>query len=238
MRLIQLLGPEGRRTGVVEGDFIRLLGEARSVYSLAQSALAAGIPLAEAAAADAGSELAGYDEIYAGVRRGASCPRSITRLEPARCMVSGTGLSHIRSASNRQAMHAAGEQITDSMRMYQWGVEAAGRAGSRRSLAGVVLQGHGVCLCARTASRSRFRPLRRMAREEPEIAGIYLIDSEGTLRRIGMAAGNEFSDHVSRSELSLPGGLQVTHLRLGPELAVAPEFGLVRGEVAIERAGE
>jgi hypothetical protein len=66
MRLIQLLGPEGRRAGVVEGDFIRLLGGARSVYSLAQSALAAGIPLTEAAAADAGSELAGYDEIYAG----------------------------------------------------------------------------------------------------------------------------------------------------------------------------
>jgi len=38
-------------------------------------------------------------------------------------MVSGTGLSHMRSAANRQAMHTACEQITDSMRMYQWGVE-------------------------------------------------------------------------------------------------------------------
>ena len=35
------------------------------------------------------------------------------------------------------------------------------------------------------------------AGEEPEIAGIYVIDQDGTPRRLGFALGNEFSDHVT-----------------------------------------
>jgi hypothetical protein len=236
MRLIQLHGPEGRRVGVVEGDFIRLLGEARSVYSLAQAALAAGISLAQAA--DDGSELAGYDEIYAGRSAWRILPAIDHPMEPARCMVSGTGLSHIRSASNRQAMHAAGEQITDSMRMYQWGVEGGrpkpGRVGVSPEWfykgTGFALRAHGEPLEVPTFAED--------GGEEPEIAGIYLIDGEGTPRRIGMAAGNEFSDHVFEKKNYLY--LAASKLRtcaLGPELAVAPQFQLVRGEVAIERAG-
>ena len=39
-------------------------------------------------------------------------------------MVSGTGLTHKNSALNRQMMHQSGaEKPTDSMQMYQWGVE-------------------------------------------------------------------------------------------------------------------
>jgi hypothetical protein len=239
MRLIQLHGTEGRRTGVVEGDFIRLLSSARSVYSLAQSALAAGIPLAQAAEADAGSELAGYDEIYAGRSAWRILSPIDHPLEPSRCMVSGTGLSHIRSASNRQAMHAAGEQMTDSMRMYQWGVSGGRPEGGRVGVSpewfykgtGSALRAHGESLEVPAYAED--------GGEEPEIAGIYLIDGEGMPRRIGMAAGNEFSDHVFEKKNYLY--LAASKLRtcaLGPELAVAPEFQLVRGEVAIERAGD
>src|SRR5947199_3956461 len=110
MRLIQLQGPDGRRVGVVEGDFVRLLASARSVYALVQSALATGVPLAEAAAADSGSQLVGYDDVYSGLSSWRILPAIDHPNEPARCMVSGTGLSHIRSAGNRQAMHASGEQ--------------------------------------------------------------------------------------------------------------------------------
>ena len=239
MRLIQLHGPEGRRVGIVEGESIRFLGEARSIYALARSAVSAGVPLAEAASADAGTELASYDEIYGGRSRWRILPCIDHPLELARCMVSGTGLSHLRSAGNRQAMHAAGEQITDSMRMYQWGVEGGrpepGRIGVSPEWfykgTGAVLRAHGEPLDV--------PPYAEDGGEEPEIAGIYLIDAAGTPRRIGMAAGNEFSDHVleKRNYLYLASS-KLRTCAIGPELAIAPEFDLVRGEVAIERAGQ
>src|SRR5690606_13010621 len=49
--------------------------------------------------------------------------------DPAHCMVSGTGLTHLGSAAARDAMHQKLQQgsqagtLTDSMRMFQWGVE-------------------------------------------------------------------------------------------------------------------
>jgi hypothetical protein len=239
MRLIQLHGPEGRRVGMVEGGAIRLLGEARSVYALARSAISAGVPLSHAAAADAGGELASYDEIYAGRSRWRILPCIDNPLEGARCMVSGTGLSHLRSAGNRQAMHAAGEQVTDSMRMYQWGVEGGrpepGHIGVSPEWfykgTGNILRAHGEPLDVPVYAED--------GGEEPEIAGIYLIDAAGMPRRIGMAAGNEFSDHVleKRNYLYLASS-KLRTCSIGPELAIAPEFQLVRGEVTIERAGE
>ncbi|MGH7467946.1 MAG: hypothetical protein ACRENP_08165 [Longimicrobiales bacterium] len=61
--------------------------------------------------------------------------------------------------------------------------------------------------------------------EEPEIAGVYLIDPAGTPRRIGMTMGNEFSDHV----LERRNYLYLAHSKLrncavGPELVVDPDF--------------
>jgi hypothetical protein len=238
MRLIQLHGPEGRRVGIVEGDSIRLLNEARSVYALTRSAVSAGTLLTKAAAADAGNELASYDEIYRGTSRWRILPCIDHPLEVARCMVSGTGLSHMRSADNRQAMHAAGEQVTDSMRMYQWGVEGGrpepGHVGVSPEWfykgTGAILRAHGEPLDIPLYAED--------GGEEPEIAGIYLIDQAGVPRRIGMAAGNEFSDHVFEKKNYLY--LASSKLRtcsIGPELVIAPEFELVRGEVVIERGG-
>jgi hypothetical protein len=65
-----------------------------------------------------------------------------------------------------------------------------------------------------------------------------VIDASGQPRRIGMAAGNEFSDHVVEKKNYLY--LAASKLRtcaIGPELVVDPEFGLVTGEVSIERSG-
>jgi len=238
MRLIQLHGPEGRRVGIVEGDSIRLLNEARSIYALARSAVSAGTLLTKAATADAGDELASYDEIYRGSSRWRILPCIDHPLEVARCMVSGTGLSHMRSADNRQAMHAAGEQVTDSMRMYQWGVEGGrpepGHVGVSPEWfykgTGAILRAHGEPLDIPIYAED--------GGEEPEIVGIYLIDQAGVPRRIGMAAGNEFSDHVFEKKNYLY--LASSKLRtcsIGPELVIAPEFDLVRGEVVIERGG-
>jgi hypothetical protein len=74
--------------------------------------------------------------------------------------------------------------------------------------------------------------------EEPEIAGVYIVDQAGIPRRIGMAAGNEFSDHEFEKKNYLY--LASSKLRtcaIGPELVIDPDFHLVRGEVTIEREG-
>jgi len=173
---------------------------------------------------------------------------------PSRVIVAGTGLTHIGSAKERQAMHLAdtaksqaaegedakpAEIVTDSMRMFQWGVEG-GRP--KRGEIGIApewfYKGTGAML------RAPFAPLTIPAYaedggEEAEIAGIYIIGTDGNPYRIGMAAGNEFSDHKfeKRNYLNLAGS-KLRMCSLGPELAVGAEFDAVAGEVRIERAGK
>jgi hypothetical protein len=239
MRLIQLKGPNGRRVGIVEDAFVQLLTTADSVYALALAALESGVTLAQAAAAGAGGQLLNYDAIHAGTSPWQVLPAIDHPFEPARCLVSGTGLSHLRSAANRQALHAAREQMTDSMRMYQWGVTGGRPApGIPGAPPEWFYKGTGATLRAHNQPLD-VPPYAEDGGEEPEIAGIYLIDAEGAPRRIGMATGNEFSDHVLEKKNYLY--LASSKLRtcaLGPELAIDAEFSLVRGEVAIQRAGE
>ncbi|HUI57243.1 MAG TPA: AraD1 family protein [Bryobacteraceae bacterium] len=236
MRLVQLAGPGGRRVGVVEDARLQLLKKHESVWALAQAALADGISLAQAA--DISGETLGYDAVHAGTSDWHILPAIDHPQEPARCLVSGTGLSHIRSAENRQAMHAAGEQVTDSMRMYQWGVEGGRPAEGTIGVApewfykgtGGNLRGHNQPLEVPAYAED--------GGEEPEIAGIYIVDRSGKPRRIGMAPGNEFSDHVfeKKNYLYLAGS-KLRTCAIGPELVTDPRFDLVPGEVAIEREG-
>jgi hypothetical protein len=236
MRLIQLNHSAGRRVAVVEGERLRLLGTHRSVYDLATDALGGGIGLVDAVARDLTAESLDYPEVYAGESAWRILPPIDHPREPANCMISGTGLSHIRSAANRQAMHAAGEQMTDSMRMYQWGVEGGRPEPGTPGVSpewffkgtGGILRGH--------LEPLDVPPYAEDGGEEPEIAGVYIIDVSGKPRRIGMMAGNEFSDHQfeKRNYLYLAAS-KLRTCAAGPELVVNPEFHLVTGEVSILR---
>jgi hypothetical protein len=74
--------------------------------------------------------------------------------------------------------------------------------------------------------------------EEAEIAGVYLIDAEGAPWRIGMCAGNEFSDHeFERGNYLNLAGSKLRQCSIGPELVVGGEFGAIGGDVSIERDG-
>src|SRR5262245_56259877 len=75
------------------------------------------------------------------------------------------------------------------------------------------------------------------AGEDAEVAGVYLVDEHGRPHRIGMAAGNEFSDHVfeKANYLNLAGS-KLRTCAVGPELVIDPDFQQVAGRVAIERA--
>jgi hypothetical protein len=236
MRLIQLKGTEGRRVAAVEGEQLRLLGTLRSVYDLANAALQAGVSLAQAAERDLSPDSLDYEKVHAGDSSWRILPAIDHPFEAANCMVSGTGLSHIRSAANRQAMHAAGEQMTDSMRMYQWGVEGGRPVPGVPGISpewfykgtGAILRAHNEPLVV--------PPYAGDGGEEPEIAGVYIVDPSGRPRRIGMAAGNEFSDHkLEKKNYLYLASSKLRTCALGPELVLNPEFHLVTGEVAILR---
>jgi hypothetical protein len=243
MRLIQIRHVHGgRRTGVVNDGAIELLRGGESVYAFAQMALGGRSSFRAVVEGALTQETLNYDAVYSGASDWRILPAMDHPAEAARCLVSGTGLTHMASAKNRDAMHAAPvEQAavpTDSMRMYQLGVEggrpAAGEIGAAPEWfykgSGMALRAHGEPL--------DIPPHAEDGGEEPEIAGIYVIDSEGAPRRIGMAQGNEFSDHrfEKRNYLNLASSKLMT-CAIGPELVVDPEFGSVAGEVSIEREG-
>jgi hypothetical protein len=177
-----------------------------------------------------------YDAVYAGASEWHLLP-PIDHPEPARLLISGTGLTHLGSAANRNAMHGRSDaELTDSMRMFRWGIEGGrpepGRCGTAPEW---FYKGNGTVLCA--PREALVVPSHSEdGGEEAEIAGIYLIDAEGRPRRIGMAAGNEFSDHKfeKTNYLNLAGS-KLRTCSLGPELVVHPDFEHVPGRVAIER---
>jgi len=238
-RVVQLqLGPT-RRVAIVEEPDLLMLAESSSVYQLAEVALRERVPLADVFARLAKAERIDYDEVYAG--------RSEWRLMvpidhpagPARCLVSGTGLTHLGSAESRDAMHGKTDaELTDSMRMFKSGVEegrpAPGAIGTPPEWfykgSGDVLQAHLDPLVV--------PPYALDGGEEAEIAGVYVIDASGHPRRIGMATGNEFSDHMFEriNYLNLAGS-KLRACSLGPELVIDPDFQNVRGCVAVERSG-
>jgi hypothetical protein len=239
MRITQLAGPEGRRLGMVADEHIRLLRTHATVFDLANSALTEGVTLRWAVEQDLDTTLLEYAPIYAGVSEWRILPAVDHPVEPARCMVSGTGLTHIRSAANRQAMHAAGEQVTDSMRMYQSGLEGGRPTGGVPGVSPEwFYKGTGVSVRAHNEPLD-VPPHADDGGEEPEIAGVYVVDAAGEPRRIGMAAGNEFSDHIleKRNYLYLASS-KLRTCAIGPELVLDPAFDLVKGEVTVQRDGD
>jgi hypothetical protein len=238
MRLVQLKKGSLRRAAIVDEPSLRPLVGVDSVLALAERAISEGVTLTAVAQRSASSDTLDYDAVYNG-----SSPWQllvpIDHPEPARCLVSGTGLTHLGSAENRAKMHEKTDaELTDSMRMFRVGIQSGRPQPNQCGAApewfykgtGTVLRAHGDDLLVPGYAED--------GGEEAEIAGVYVIDSEGHPRRIGMAAGNEFSDHKYEKHNYLH--LAASKLRncaLGPELVVDPDFDYVPGRVAIERGG-
>ncbi len=239
MRLVQLAGPEGRRVAVVEEPGLRLLDDCQFVYDLAQSCLLDGMHLADGVERRKSDDVIGYDAVYAGESEWRIYPSADVPSEPARCLVSGTGLTHKASAKNRDAMHAAAQAITDSTRMYESGVAGGKPAPGQPGTApewfykgcGTVLRAHNEPLTVPEFADD--------GGEEPEVAGVYLIDAQGMPRRIGFTAGNEFSDHVlERKNYLYLAASKLRTCAIGPELVLDAGFGLVPGQVSVDRGGQ
>ena len=222
---------------MVENDRLRLLDDWDSVYALCRSALLEGRWLADVAQSCVSGETVLYDPVYRMESAWKLLP-PISHPEPARCLVTGTGLTHKASADNRQAMHKNPNELSDSMRMYLAGLEAGRPAAGEIGVApewfykgcGTIVRAHGEPL--------EVPPFAGDGGEEPEVAGVYIVDDQGRPWRVGMTMANEFSDHVMEKQNYLY--LAHSKLRtcaLGPELLVGGDFDAVPGTVTVERKG-
>lgn len=239
-RLVQLQNGPKRAVALVAEPRLQLLAGGQSIYELVQLAAADGTSLLKLVGERVTDKGFDYDAVYSGNSEWKLLPPIDYPGEPARCIVSGTGLTHLGSAKNRQAMHSAKEtEMNDSMKMFRWGVEGGKPAAGKIGVApewfykgnASMLRAHGQALDVPAYAED--------GGEEAEIAGIYFIDADGRPRRIGMAMGNEFSDHKfeKRNYLNLAGS-KLRTCGLGPELVIDPEFKSVTGTVKIERAGK
>jgi hypothetical protein len=221
-----------------------VLREVDSLFALAEKALSEGRRLSELATWLMTDEALSYDAIYDGKSDWKLLPPIDCPGNPQRVHISGTGLTHLGSARDRQAMHVAATaqeqaQTTDSMRMFEWGRQQGRPAPGEIGIAPEwFYKGDGSIL------RAPFGPLpipgfAEDGGEEAEIAAIYMVANDGTPWRIGLAAGNEFSDHVfeRRNYLNLAGS-KLRTCSIGPELVIDAYFDNVPGTVRISRNGE
>ncbi|HEY6901218.1 MAG TPA: hypothetical protein VI233_11265 [Puia sp.] len=266
LRLIQLTAADQtRRVALVKEPNLILLKNTNSIYELALEAIREGKKLKDLITDRLSDEQLEYTPIYEGRSEWKLLPAFDHPHDPFACIVSGTGLTHKNSALNRQMMHQAAAQTgaqagatppaqasapplagqpmttppTDSMRMYQWGVEggfpAKGTIGAQPEWfykgTGHGLRAHGEPLLIPTYGND--------GGEEPEIAGIYVVDAKGTPYRVGFTTANEFSDHVMEKKNYLylaPSKLRTCSI--GPELVVDESFAGLTGTVKIIRKNE
>jgi hypothetical protein len=236
-RLVQLKKRIVRRVALVEEPYLRVLDGCTSVYDLATSAIHAGCKLSDLVQKRLTPERLDYDAVYDSKSEWELLPPIDHPEESARCLISGTGLTHLGSARDRQSMHAtANAEMTDSMKMFCWGKE-----GGRPEPGKIGIAPEWFYKGTGTSLRAHGHPLEipwyaEDGGEEAEIAGIYLVGPDGKPHRIGMAGGNEFSDHrfEKRNYLNLAGS-KLRTCALGPELILDPDFSSVAVMVDIRR---
>ena len=240
LRLVQFLDEDGDR-GVakvdVGGSQLQVLADTTRVYDLALKAGRTGATLDEIVTSHLRDHWVDYDTIIAARR----LLPPLDHPDPAHCLVTGTGLTHLGSAQARDAMHTKAvtdAPLTDSMRLFQWGLEGG------KPLAGQIsvqpewfYKGNGYNV-ARPEQPLMSPPFALDGGEEAELVGLYVISESGDILRVGFALGNEFSDHVMEAK----NYLYLAHSKLrmcafGPELVIGPPPAEISGQVRIERNG-
>jgi hypothetical protein len=242
MRLAQFLDKGGGRSvGIVsdDGAGLGVVGGARSVYDIAMEAIRRRSTV-EAVARDwRTQEAVSYVEV---VDQRRLLP-PLDHADPARWLITGTGLSHLGSAAARDAMHAKLQaeetQLTDSMKIFKWGLEGgkppAGKIGVQPEW---FYKGDGRCVVAPE------QPLELPAYaldggDEVEVVGLYVIGDDGSVYRVGFALGNEYADHVMERQ----NYLYLAHSKLrqcayGPELLLGALPASVSGSARLTRDGQ
>lgn len=241
LRLVQFSDKASgeNRVGVVDGDTLRVVAGVRGIRELALEAAREGGTIPERIRSAGFEGNISYDEVIAD---GRLLP-PISHPDPAHVLVTGTGLTHLGSASARSAMHekvgGREEDLTDSMKMFKWGIEggkpAPGETGVEPEW---FYKGDGSWIVSPGAGLE-LADFALDGGEEPEIAGIYVIADDGTPCRAGFALSNEFSDHKrERQNYLLLAHSKLCNSSIGPELLVGDLPGNVEGVTRIVRDGE
>ncbi|HET8789614.1 MAG TPA: AraD1 family protein [Modicisalibacter sp.] len=238
MRLIQCDYQGQPRAALVESEqCVRLLDA--DTYTLARRAITTGRALSETIESSLTDTRLDYQQLIDEKRLLAP----LTHPDPAHCLVTGTGLTHLGSADTRSAMHANvsadDAELTDSMRMFKLGVEGGkpkdNQPGAQPEW---FYKGDGGCVVAPETALP-VPAFAEDAGEEPELAALYVIDDDGRPWRVGHAIGNEFSDHVTERF----NYLWLAHSKLracsfGPELLVGELPEHLEGTSRIVRDGK
>ncbi|WP_280154165.1 AraD1 family protein [Piscinibacter sp. XHJ-5] len=239
MLLIQFQTPEGRtRVGLLDAERrqVRPVLGTDTTHALAQTAIARQLTLEGLLATVAFEDPLAYDRI-AG--EGRLLP-PLTHPDTAHCLVTGTGLTHLGSAESRNAMHkklAEAQTLTDSMKMFQMGLEGGKPAPGRTGVAPEwFYKGDGSIVRA-SGHDIEMPEFALDGGEETEIVGLYVIGADGTPWRVGFALGNEFSDHVTEQQ----NYLYLAHSKLracsvGPALRVGTLPAHVGGHTRLRDA--
>jgi hypothetical protein len=237
-RLLQIEDGGTRAARVDANGTVRPFTRRVSTWELAREALAARKSLGEIAAA----EPVGAAIAYADLLRDERLLPPLTHPDPAHCLVSGTGLTHLGSAAARDAMHAklaATAELTDSMKMFKWGVEGGKPRGNTPGMQPEwFYKGNGgnVVGCGRPLRSPDFAEDHG---EEPELVGLYVIDDDGRPARLGFAIGNESSDHVTeRRNYLLLAHSKLRQCGVGPMLNTGALPGHLEGHSRIRRDGQ
>ncbi|KAB7645573.1 AraD1 family protein [Polymorphobacter fuscus] len=232
--LVQFRRPDGSRgVAALSDDGVREVAGADSVLALAQAALAAGTTLRQLVQRRGPGEAIDLADV--------TLLAPIDHPDPAHLLLTGTGLTHLGSAEGRDRMHRAAVENpapTDSMKMFLMGVEGGkpgpGQAGVQPEW---FYKGDGSQLVGPDAPLLS-PAFAKDAGEEPEIAGIYLIDDAGQPVRLGHALANEFSDHVTeRGNYLWLAHSKLRNAALGPELLLGDLPADLRGTSRIRREG-
>ncbi|WP_050464925.1 AraD1 family protein [Herbaspirillum autotrophicum] len=239
MRLIQFENRQGvRKVGIVNGAAINVVADVSTMRELALLAIRQNNSLERQAQLLRGEE----QDVYADILKENRILAPLDHADPAHCLVSGTGLTHLGSASTRDKMHQKlgddEDAMTDTMRMFKWGLDGgrpgAGKVGAQPEW---FYKGDGAIVVAPGAPF----PVPEFAEdagEEPELTGLYVIDDAGHPHRIGFAIGNEFSDHVvERKNYLYLAHSKLRYCSFGPELLVGTLPANLVGMSRIRRDG-
>ena len=236
MRLVQIIDDQGhRRVAKVDGASLILMSGVRSIRELASTAIADATTI-EALVSDLlTSETLDYDTIQNSDR----LLLPIDHDDPYRMLITGTGLTHIGSATLRSNMHGEDPEqgMTDSAKLFRVGVELG------KPLDGVIgvepewfYKGTG--LDALRSGDPLIAPFHGTTiGEEAELAGVYMIGPDGTPYRIGFTMANDVSDHAFEQRNYMY--IAASKLRgcpIGPELFIGALPQSVIGTVRVKRA--
>jgi hypothetical protein len=240
MNIVQYINEKGKRAvAVAAGDGLHALKGVTSTIALASRAMTEKKKLASLA-----KELSSErPESYEAALQEKRVLPPVTHDDPAHCIITGTGLTHLGSASARDSMHKkldGGEAaLTDSLKMFKMGLEGGrpdkGKAGVQPEW---FYKGDGRWLVPPGGALPK-PSFALDGGEEPEIAGLYLIDANGKPVRLGFALGNEYSDHITeRQNYLFLAHSKLRHCAIGPEMITGALPKHIEGKSRILRNRE